>query len=71
MKAHLVNCTYCDKRTITPGNKKRSIPETERCTLTMLPIPRPDEPGRFCDKFHQLGHDCDSCLYVVTNWCRL
>jgi hypothetical protein len=62
MKTHLVNCTYCDQRLVTAGNKKRSIPELERCGLTMGTIKKPNEAGRFCEHFHQIGHDCESCL---------
>jgi hypothetical protein len=64
MKAHLVNCTYCEHRMSTPGDKKRSIHEVERCRLTMLPIPKPDEPSRWCDRFHQIGHTCKTCCYL-------
>ncbi len=62
MRTHLVNCTYCVFRLVAPGNKKKSIPELERCKHTMLPIPKPNEPGRFCERFHQIDHDCESCL---------
>ena len=61
MKTHLVNCTYCENRMVTPGDKKRSIPELERCHLTMLPIKKPDEAGRWCERFHQIGHTCEQC----------
>ncbi len=65
MRAHLVDCTYCIQRMVTPGDKKRHIPEVERCRLTMGPIKKPNEPGRFCEHFHQEGHDCVDCMYSV------
>jgi hypothetical protein len=61
MKAHLINCTYCDKRLITPGDKKRSIPEVERCKLTMMMLKKPSERGRSCEHFHQIDHTCENC----------
>ncbi len=64
MKTHLANCTYCIYRLVTPGDKKRSIHEIERCRLTMGAIPKPNERGRFCDQFHQIGHDCANCFAV-------
>jgi hypothetical protein len=62
MKAHLIDCTYCVHRWVTPGDKKRNIRETERCRITHSPIPAPSEPGRFCENFKQVGHDCVSCF---------
>jgi hypothetical protein len=61
MKAHLVNCTYCEHRVVNSGDKKRSIPEMERCKFTMLPIKKPSEPGRSCEQFHQIEHTCETC----------
>ncbi len=62
MKAHLVDCTYCEHRLVTSATKRRGGGEIERCDLTMLNLPRPFEPGRFCEHFHQEGHDCDHCF---------
>lgn len=61
MKNHLVNCTYCIYRTVTPGDRKRSIPEMERCKISGHLIKSPREAGRFCKHFHQEGHDCECC----------
>lgn len=61
MKAHLLNCTYCVYRKRTLDDKKRSLPEIERCGLTMQPLKKPNEPGRFCENFHQEGHTCVQC----------
>ena len=56
-------------RQVTPGDKKRKIPEVERCKITRQPIPAPQEPGRFCEKFHQIGHDCERCLsFIEYQW---
>lgn len=65
MIAHLVNCTYCTHRLVSAGNKKKHIPEMERCGLTRELIPPPSAAGRFCEKFHQEGHECKSCLTPV------
>jgi hypothetical protein len=62
MKAHLVDCTYCEDRLVTFGEKRPRVPEMERCRLTMLPVPQPGYPGRFCEHFHQEGHDCVNCF---------
>lgn len=62
MKAHLLNCTYCIHRQVTPRTRKTN--EIERCELTKQRIPSPGEGGRFCDKFHQEGHDCEDCYEV-------
>jgi len=62
MRTHLVNCTYCIFRLVTLGNKKRSHREIERCEFTHQPIPKPSEPDRFCERIHQIDHDCESCL---------
>jgi hypothetical protein len=62
VKAHLFDCTYCIHRLSVPGNKKKNLHEIERCQLTMLPIPTPAQTGRFCQSFHQLDHECKSCI---------
>jgi hypothetical protein len=62
MIAHLIDCTYCQFREVIPGNKKKKIYERELCGLTRQPIVPPDRPGRYCDKFHQIGHDCPTCI---------
>ncbi len=59
VNAHLANCTYCIHRMVTPGDKKRGIREVERCHRTMMYIPGPSEPNRFCADFQQEGHDHD------------
>jgi hypothetical protein len=62
VQAHLIDCTYCDQRLVTPGDKKRNLHEVERCKRTMTLLPHPSKPGRWCAAFHQVGHQCKSCL---------
>jgi hypothetical protein len=61
MNTHLIKCTYCEYRQVFPGDKKKHIPERELCRLTRQPIVPPDQPGRFCNKFRQIGHVCEVC----------
>ena len=60
MKAHLINCTYCVFRQVA-ADPNRKNGQRELCRLTFKKIPAPNEAGRFCENFHQEGHDCDIC----------
>ena len=67
MKAHLINCTYCIFRQIS-ADPKRKNGERELCKITYQPIKHPNEPGRYCEEFHQEGHDCLDCVTVADAW---
>lgn len=60
MKAHLINCTYCTHRQVSSDPKSKNN-QFELCKLNHRKIPHPNQPGRFCEDFHQEGHDCASC----------
>lgn len=67
MKAHLLNCTYCIFRQIA-ADPKRKNGERELCKITYQPIPHPKDPARFCEEFHQEGHDCLDCVGMANAW---
>ena len=58
---HHRNCTYCIFRMSVKFKKKGRFVESEKCSLSLLPLPS----ERYCRNYAQIDCACDSCKNVA------